>query len=142
MILWRTIENYHFYPRFILFLLYVRWKLELTFVRRCTPDALCWILCWWTPSPGRHIQLNACSLSGLNKYSVSETDETETVPVQLTRHLNKCLVPVLKTDQRTHCISQHTYLKILLCFSLMLHVFKFLSDSHMSDICLQPVKIS
>ena len=44
MILWRNIEIIHFYhfdfdPRFPLFLLYVRWKSGVTFVRRCFRDA-------------------------------------------------------------------------------------------------------
>ena len=44
MILWRNTENYHFYhfdsdPRFPPFLLYVRWKSWVTFVRRCFRDA-------------------------------------------------------------------------------------------------------
>ena len=43
MILWRNIENYPFYhfdsdPRFPPFLLYVRWKSGVTFVRRCFRD--------------------------------------------------------------------------------------------------------
>ena len=46
MILWRNTENYpvlhmyHFYsdPRFPPFLLYVRWKSWVTFVRRCFRD--------------------------------------------------------------------------------------------------------
>ena len=49
MILWRNIENYPFYypfyhfdsdPRFPPFLLYVRWKSGVTFVRRCFRDVL------------------------------------------------------------------------------------------------------
>ena len=44
MILWRNIENYPFLsfdsdPRFPPFLLYVRWKAGVTFVRRCFRDA-------------------------------------------------------------------------------------------------------
>ena len=43
MILWRNIENYPFLsydsdPRFPPFLLYVRWKSGVTFVRRCFRD--------------------------------------------------------------------------------------------------------
>ena len=40
MILWRNIENYHFEsdPRFHPFLIYVRWKSGVTFVRRCFYD--------------------------------------------------------------------------------------------------------
>ena len=43
MILWRNIKIIHFYhfdsdPRFPPFLLYVRWKSEVTFVRRCFRD--------------------------------------------------------------------------------------------------------
>ena len=40
MILWRNTENYHFDsdPRFPPFLLYVRWKSGVTFVRRCFRD--------------------------------------------------------------------------------------------------------
>ena len=45
MILWRNIENYPFYhfdsdPRFPQFLLYVRWKSGVTFVRRCFRDVM------------------------------------------------------------------------------------------------------
>ena len=43
MILWRNIEIIHFYhfdsdPRFLPFLLYVRWKSRVTFVRGCFRD--------------------------------------------------------------------------------------------------------
>ena len=43
MILWRNIEKYHFYhfdsdPRFPQFLVYVRWKSRVNFVRRCFRD--------------------------------------------------------------------------------------------------------
>ena len=45
MILWRNIESFHSSsfdsdPRFTPFLLYVRWKSGVTFVRRCFRDDL------------------------------------------------------------------------------------------------------
>ena len=45
MILWRNIETnpfklFRFGPRFSPFLLYVRWKSGVTFVRRCFRDVL------------------------------------------------------------------------------------------------------
>ena len=67
MILWRSIEIFHFFhfnsnPRFPPFLLYVRWKSGVTFVRRCFRDGY---LQWW---PDRSRQFNIqCASSGRKK---------------------------------------------------------------------------